>query len=75
MHFCVTQAPLRCYGFMSFQNLLQQQQVLIHTYCTSSCRWAIYFWTQDSRSHCRTSKHHWRACRSSTLYANSTSSL
>jgi len=27
------------------------------------------FWKQDSQSRRRTSKHHWRACRSSTLYA------
>ena len=31
------------------------------------------FWKQDSQSHRRTYKHHWRACRSSTLYAVSTS--
>jgi len=44
-----------------------------YTYCTSSRRRAVYFWKQDSQSYRRTSKHHWRACRSSTLYAVSTS--
>ena len=42
-------------------------------YCTSSHCWAIHFWKQDSQSRRRTSKHRWRACRSSTLYSVSTS--
>ena len=41
----------------------------------SSHRWAIYFWKQDSQSRRRTSKHRWRACRSSTLYSVSASNL
>jgi len=74
-----SQAPSRYYGLVCavcFQDLLQQLQVrLIYTYCTSShCR-AIYFGKQDSQSHRRTSKHDGRACRSSTLYAVSTSNL
>ena len=53
-----------------FQDLLQQLEfLLIYTYCTNSHCWAIYFWKQDSQSRRRTSKHHWRACRSSTLYS------
>jgi len=61
---------------MRFQDLWQQLEfLLIYTYSTNShCR-AVYFWKQDSQSRRRTSKHHWRACRSSTLYSVSTSNL
>ena len=75
MCFRVSQAPSRYCGLVfavCFQELLQQR--LIHTYCTSSCRRAVYFWKQDSQSRRRTSNH-WRACRSSTLYAVCTSNL
>jgi len=79
MYFRVSQAPLRYNGLVCtvcFQDLLQQLEVrLIYTYCTSSRRRAIYFWKQDSQSRRRTSKHHWRACRSSALYAVCTSNL
>jgi len=46
-----------------FQDLLQQLEFLIYTYCTNSHRQAIDFWKQI-HSRRRTSKH-WRACRSS----------
>jgi len=39
MYFCVNQAPSRYYGLvcaMCFQDLLQQLEVLIFTYCTDS---------------------------------------
>ena len=53
------------------------------TFCNSwnsflyanSHRRAIYFWKQDSQSRHRTSKHHWRACGSSTFYSVSASNL
>ena len=67
MFFCVNQAPLGYYGLvcaMCFQDLLQQLEVLIFTYCTSSCHQAIYVWKQDSQSHFRTSEHQ---CRSFQL--------
>jgi len=74
MYFRVSQTPSKYYGLVCavcFQDLLQQLEVrLIHTYCTSNHRWAIYLWKQDSQSHRRTSKHH---CRSSTLYTVCTS--
>ena len=75
MCFRVSQAPSRYCGLVfavCFQDLLQQR--LIRTYCASSCRRAVYFWKQDSQSRRRTSNH-WRACRSSTLYAVCTSNL
>jgi len=59
-----------------FWDLLQQLEfLLIYTYCTNSHCQAIYFWKQDSQSRRRTLKHHWRACRISTLYSVSTSNL
>jgi len=73
MYFHVSQSPSRYYGLVCavcFQDLLQQLEVrLIYIYCTSICRRAVYFRKQDSQSCRRTSKHHWRACRSSTLCA------
>jgi len=48
---------------------------LISFLCAHSHLRAIYIWKQDSQSHRRISNHHWRACRSSTLCAVSTSNL
>ena len=78
LYFRVSQAPSQYYGLvcaLCFQDLLQQLEVwFIYTYYTSSRCQAIYF---ESRIHSRrrTSKHHWRACRSSALCAVSTSNL
>jgi len=70
---CESRSFTMLYGLVcAFRTFLQQLEVLICTYCTSKCLGTIlYFGTQDR---CKTSKHHWRAYRSS-LYTVSTSNL
>jgi len=59
-----------------FQDFCNSWKSFLYTHTVLVVIIELYtFWKQDSQSRRRTSKHHWRACRSSTLYAVCTSNL